>query len=380
MSKKLAASTTQKKPGRIDSLDLLKGYFMVSIILNHLQWYPSGLDWVAARGSLLISAAEGFFLVSGILLGIVRGRGLLSAPFKVPALLMLSRGMKLYIIGIILMLAFTFIGWLFTGNPGLKPGIRPIDQPITDIIFGALTFQYIYGWADFLRLYAIFLIMSPLALWLLRKNKWFVVLLASVGLWALFPFALESTGRSAELLMPLSWQLIFFIGLIFGFYWNTIKEWWGRLSLKLRRSILIPILSIAGITLTINIVISALITFGIAPFPSSVYDSLAITTFNKEALTLPRIALFFLWFSLGLFIVTRFETRIKKWFGWILLPFGTNLLYVYILHAIILFFVHLVLPPEATTNIFVNFIGSILVLGVLLLAVKKRFLFKIIPR
>jgi hypothetical protein len=64
-----------KKP-RILALDLLRGYFLVSIILNHLQWYPNGLDWVAMRGSLLVSAAEGFFIISGILLGIVRGRKL----------------------------------------------------------------------------------------------------------------------------------------------------------------------------------------------------------------------------------------------------------------------------------------------------------------
>ena len=368
------------KKARIDSLDLLKGYFMVSIILNHLQWYPNGLDWITARGSLVISAAEGFFLVSGILLGITRGRGLLSAPFKVPALLVLSRGMKLYIISIVLMLAFTFIGWLFMGNPGLKPGIRPIDQPLTDIILGALTFEYIYGWADFLRLYAIFLIMSPFALWLLRKNRWFIVLLASIGLWALFPLALESTGRPAELLMPLSWQLIFFIGLIIGFYWHALKGWWNRLSLGLRRSILIPVLTLAGLTLGLNIIVSVLVTLGIAPFPSAIYDSIAITVFNKEALTLPRLAIFFLWFSLGLYIVTRFETRIKKWFGWILLPFGTNLLYVYILHAIILFFIHLILPPDSTTNVFVNLAGSVVVLGILLVAVKKKFLFTIIPR
>ena len=55
---------------------------MVSIILNHLQWYPSGFDIVAARGSLFVSAAEGFFIISGILLGIVRGRNMFQLPFK----------------------------------------------------------------------------------------------------------------------------------------------------------------------------------------------------------------------------------------------------------------------------------------------------------
>ena len=369
------------KTSRILALDLLRGYFMVSIILNHLQWYPNGFDFVAMRGSLFVSAAEGFFILSGIILGIVRGRKMLHLPFRASVLAVLSRGVKLYIVSIILMLSFTFIGWLFIGNPGLKPGIRPIDESIIDIIAGALTFNYLYGWADFLRLYAIFLIMSPLALWLLRKGKWYFVMAGSIALWALFPWALLHTDNSAEVLMALSWQLIFFGGLTIGFHWTDIKTWWDKRTQKAKRLILIPILSLASITLLANILFSVFTALGVGPESAkTLYDSLLLTVFNKEELPLPRLALFALWFTLGLFIFTRFEPLLKKWFGWILIPFGTNSLYVYILHAIILFFAHLIMAPEVGTNFFINFIGSTLVLGLILLAVRKRFLFKIIPR
>ena len=369
------------KTPRIIALDLLRGYFMVSIILNHLQWYPNGFDLVAMRGSLYISAAEGFFILSGIILGIVRGRKMLTLPFRVSALAVLSRGAKLYIVSIILMLSFTFIGWLFIGNPGLKAGIRPMDEPIIHIIAGALSLDYLYGWADFLRLYAIFLIMSPLALWLLRQGKWYFVMAGSVALWALFPWALLNTNNSAELLMPLSWQLIFFGGLTIGFHWVDITAWWDKHTKKTKRYILVPILSLASITLAANILNSILSSLGIGPESvASVYSSIQTAFFNKEALTLPRIGLFVLWITLGLFIFTRFESWIKRWFGWILIPFGTNSLYVYILHAIILFFAHLILAPGTSTNIYINFIGTVLVLGLILLAVKKKFLFKIIPR
>ncbi len=197
-------SKIAEKPKRILTFDLLRGYFMVSIILNHLQWYPNALDWVAFRGSLLVSAAEGFFFISGIVLGIVRGRKLINVPFRKAALLLLNRGVLLYVISVILMLLFTFIGWFFIGNPGLKPGIRPMDESIWSILVGALSLNYIYGWADFLRLYSIFIIASPAALWLLRKNKWAVLMIISIGVWALFPFAKEATERSTELLMILS--------------------------------------------------------------------------------------------------------------------------------------------------------------------------------
>jgi len=371
----------KNKTSRIMALDLLRGYFMVSIILNHLQWYPSGFDLVAMRGSLFVSAAEGFFILSGIILGIVRGRKLAALPFRISTLAVLSRGAKLYIVSVILMLSFTFIGWLFIGNPGLKPGIRPMDAPIIDLIIGALSFNYLYGWADFLRLYAIFLIMSPLALWLLRQGKWYIVMAGSIALWALYPWALLHTEYTAEVLMVLSWQLIFFGGLTIGFHWIDMKAWWEKRTQKAKQYILIPILSLASITLLANILFTILTSLGVGPeSASTLYNSLQTTVFNKEALTLPRVILFALWFTLGLFIFTRFEPWIKKWFGWILIPFGTNSLYVYILHAIVLFFAHLLLTPVVSTNVFINFAGTVIVLGLILLAVRKRFLFKIIPR
>lgn len=365
---------------RILTLDLMRGFFLVSIILNHLQWYPSGFDFVAFRGSLVVSAAEGFFLISGIVLGIIRGRKLIEQPFRKAALLLFARGARLYIISIVLMLAFTFIGWLFLDNPGLKAGIRPTDQPLGEIIIGALSFQYIYGWADFLRLYAIFMIMAPFALWLLRKGKWYILLALSIAIWTLYPYAFEHTAHSAELLMVLSWQLIFFGGFIVGFYWEKLTDWWLSQTKKMRQWIAGPVLVFAALTLLINIVFVTIHALGIDSALTTAIDTQLLTIFNKEGLPLPRLITFITWFILGFYIFHRYEKKIIKWFGWILLPFGANSLYVYILHAIILFFAHLIMPPETATNIFVNAVGSAIIIGLILLAVRKHFLFKIIPR
>ncbi len=369
-----------KKP-RIATFDLLRGYFLVSIILNHLDWYPSGLDWVAVRGSLFVSAAEGFFLISGILLGIVRGRKLIKKPFRTAALLILQRGAVLYITSIVLMLLFTFVGWHFLGNPGLKPGIRPPEQPLTDIIMGALSFKYLYGWADFLRLYAIFLFISPLALWLLRKGCWYIVIAGSVALWALYPYALAHTTNSAELLMPLSWQLIFFVGFVIGFHWVDIETWWNTRSKKTRALILNPILAVAGMTLIANIILAIASGFGGADNEAARFsNTMLLPLFNKDELPILRLLLFGLWFILGFTFVKRYEKYIIQLCGWLLLPFGKNSLYVYTLHAIILFFAHLIITPGTHPGIFISLASSIAILGIILLAIHKEFLFKIIPR
>lgn len=371
----------QKKSTRIATFDLLRGYFMVSIILNHLQWYPNGLDWVAFRGSLLVSAAEGFFIISGIVLGIVRGAKLRSRPFREAAMLLVKRGVLLYVVSVVLALLFTLIGWwFFMDNPGLKAGIRPIDQPLNEVIMGILSFRYLYGWADFLRLYAIFLLMSPLALWLLRKGWWYVLLAASIGMWSIFPAVFEHTDHHPEILMIFSWQLIFFGGMTIGYHWENLTRWWTSIGQRARSYILAPLLATAIISLAIDCIIAILRMLGILPVEVSQWYSSLLPYFIKEELPVTRLILFGLWFILGFYVFSRFEKQIKKYAGWILLPFGHNSLYVYILHAVILFFAHLILPPEYATNFIINVIGTVLIFGLIYVAVRKRFLFKVIPR
>jgi len=369
-----------KSSSRLLTFDLMRGYFMVAIILNHLQWYPSGLDWVSAQGALFVSAAEGFFLISGIILGIIRGRKLIAAPFKKAASLLLKRGVQLYIASVALMLIFTLVGWwFFMENQGLKPGIRPIDQPFLQVLWGALTYEYIYGWADFLRLYAIFLLASPLALWLLRIRKWYVLLTLNVLVWALFPFA-TGLPYSNELLMPISWQLIFFGGMTIGFYWKNIVEWWQQRAHILRSVIVKSIVTLAIATILTNVLIAMHSLF--PAFIGEPLNALRLALepyFTKESLPIPRLALFALWFSFGFWLFHTFEKSIVKYFGWILIPFGVNSLYVYILHAFLVFFAQLLLQGATPPFIF-SLLGSLTILGLILLAIRTQFLMKIIPR
>lgn len=354
---------------------------MLSIILNHLQWYPSGLDWIAMRGSLLVSAAEGFFLISGIVLGIVRGRKLLDKPFRTAATLLVKRGLLLYVISVILALAFTLLGWwFFMDNPGLKPGIRTPDQSVGEVILGILSFQYLYGWADFLRLYSIFLLITPLALWLVRRGKWYIVLAASVGLWALYPLVPQTDIRTAELLMPLSWQLIFFGGFIIGFYWDVLAKRWQSVRQSIRQPVLYSILGVAATSLLADILIVTLDAARLLPAPISTWYQSIQPFFLKDELPLPRLLLFGLWFTLGFYLFSRFETPLRRYAGWLLFPFGLNSLYAYILHAVLLFFAHLIMPPQLATNFLLNLLGSLVILGIILFAIKRRVLFKVIPR
>lgn len=369
--KKIATSLA-----RIETLDLLRGYFLLVIILNHLHYYPSGLEWITGQSFLYASTAEGFFLISGIVLGIVRGAKLVEAPFKIASKLLLKRAFQLYLTSIILVLFFTVIGWLFLGNPGLKFGIW---QPIGDfgaLIWQTLTMQYTYGWADYLRLYAIFIFVSPLALWLLRKGLWYVLLLASLGVWALFPV---DQLPDAFIWQPLSWQLVFFIGFILGFHWKDVTSWWHNLADRIKRIALATIIPVAVITLAVNVLVVFGNTLPGIGADLQTLNNLWSADFNKDRLPLLRILLFSTWFIALFWLFSKFSTRIKQWFGWLLLPFGTNSLYVYTLQAFVVFFVMLIFN-EKPYPWYVNLAISLGSVGLVYLAVRTKFLMKIIPR
>lgn len=368
---------TEKKSSRIFTFDLLRGYFLVAIILNHLAFYPNGLDWWNGRGLLYVSAAEGFFLISGIVLGIVRGSKLIDKPFTFVATVLLKRSVQLYITAIILMLLFTFIGWLFIDNPGLKAGIRSPDENILRILWGALTFEYIYGWADYLRLYAIFIFFTPIAMWLLRQKLWYVVLAISIIVWTQFH---NSTLGSDELSQVYSWQLIFFSGLIIGFHWNRITDWWHSLKVTVRKTAIGIVVPFAALTMVANYVI----VFGQSalglPFESLATVNASLSPyFDKESLPITRLLLFAVWFGASFWLFHRFETHIMRWLGWLLIPFGHNSLYVYTLHAVLVFFVHLLIH-EATSSLIVNLLLSVTAVLLIWLAVRYKVLMNVIPR
>jgi len=371
-----ATMSQVKKSSRIIALDLLRGYFLIAILFDHLQYFPNGFDWMSGRGQLFVSAAEGFFFISGIVLGIVRGRKLLEKPFSVAAKLLLKRGLQLYLTAIALFFIFTFIGWLFINNPGVKPGIRPMSEGFWSILVNALDFNYIYGWADYLRLYAIYMFVSPLVMWLLRKGKWYIALAASLICWYLYDY---SPLETPELSQVFSWQLIFFGGMTIGFYLESIRNWWGNLSLTIRKYVTGTVVTVALITMIANFIFVVWGPQIIGQNSVQAINDTLMPYLNKERLPLYRIALFLVWFGAGFWIMTKLERYIIKYLGWLLIPFGGNSLYVYTIEAFVIFFIHLVVPPSPS-NLLINLALSLGSLGVVWLAVHYKFLMGIIPR
>ena len=367
----------KEKSDRILTFDLLRGYFLCVILLNHLYFYPSGFEFFTGKSALYASTAEGFFVVSGIVLGIVRGRKLLNQPFKVAAKLLWKRSIQLYLASIILTFLFTFVAQLFLDNPGLKYGVFTDWTNWQDLLWKTITLNYVYGWADFLRLYAIFIFVAPFALWLLRKGWLPVYLIISAAIWALYPL-INDFGDSNKVF---SWQFIFFAGFAIGFYWPKIVTFWRELTVRTRKTIGWSTVAVFAITL----LASASLVFGneiggtLGPQIDAVHHVVE-QNFDKDRLPIPRLILGAVWFWALFYIVRRYESWIMKRFGWFLLGFGMNSLYVYTLSAFVVFFAHLVIAPPGFGHWILNLLFSIIAFGLLQLAIQTKFLMKIIPR
>jgi hypothetical protein len=367
----------QKIPSkRLISFDLLRGFFILVIIIDHLQRWPGISDWLTGQGRLWVSAAEGFILISGIMIGLIRCYKDSSLPIIVVAKKLWTRAFILYVWSIItsaLILGLTMV-WKVEYSP-FPPGTDSINNP--GDFFGALlqfiNLSAVFGWANFLVLYAVFLAFSPLAILLLRRGQWLVLLSASVFIW------LVGLGKDN---MFLSWQILFFGGSIFGYYYHDLNIKWSKLKNKklIKRTIFY--------TSAFLLAVSAAITFGwrfiesdISPIskPDFLQFRLYLDPFfNKVELYPPRLLVAGIVF-LGLFMLfTSYQKEIYKYAGWLLLPFGRHSLFVYILQSIVVVFVAGLFAESS--NILVNFLITICtVLAIWLLTAKVKWLHKIIP-
>lgn len=355
------------KKSRDLTLDLLRGYFLFVIIIDHLQSFPSLFEIFTARGGLWISAAEGFFFISGLLVGRLRIAEA-RRDFKVARHKLLKRAGQLYLVSIILTLLFTIWSHLFHYAPSMSLGLS--YDPAWLVVVKIVTLQYSYGLADMLPLYATYLLLSIPALWLILKGRAWLVLLISLALWAIGFSAAEPIRLTKVYFSDISWQVLFFSGLLVGCYFERIWSWWGEFKPVAKRRVVIVLLILLVVLLSISVGI-----FYHGWIPQSFRPTESFL-FDKIKLGLGRVVVFTIFITLAYLVVKRFEDKIVRWVGWLFLPFGQNSLYVYIVQSVIIF-APFGIPYK---NIFASSLEDVAVIFVIWWLTTRKVFFKYIPR
>jgi hypothetical protein len=310
-----------------------------------MGFFPSIFESFTGRGEMWASAAEGFFMISGLLVGYVYGprmvRNALAATKKI-----WKRAFLLY--SLTVLLTFVFVWW---GNLSdiahVKEGLW--TQPnIPDLIFKSLTLQYYYGWADFLPYYAIFMAWAPIALYMVTRGKAWLVLAISAACWLV-------RGQSFEM----SWQLLFMGSVVAGWYLPQIEARARALAPAVQKRLRVGLYGTA-----LALVVASVLTIrigevmvheyaGFAALPS-MWQGVFMWLDNARDFMTPlivkwtlepvRIATALVWFAALYVLVRRHEAWIQRRTRGFLKTLGERSLVVYVVHAFTIFALQLVLP------------------------------------
>lgn len=210
---------------------------------------------------------------------------------------------------------------------------------IKDLVANTLLLRHVYGWADILVLYIPLLLIAPIILVLFKKRLAWVVLALSVLLWSVNFKNTNCTIACVSFFELTAWQLIFVLGMLAGFYKDTLANLYRNIKkFKLIKYSLVLLFIITVLLSVLNNIFEN-------------YKTYTDLLFNTETLGIGRIIVFALWFTVLYMSIEKYQSFTIKYFGWLYLTFGQNSLRTYIVQSAILFgFFYLPLPYSFWLN------------------------------
>lgn len=299
-------------------LDLLRGLCLLKMVLNHLWRTPLHAVhlWTG-----FVSAAEGFFFISGVVVGIVHGGRSRRDGLAPTARALVQRGGQLYLANLGLVLAFAALEaqrWL--------PSPAILSQLWERGWLGLLSFDHGY-YLQVLPRYAVYLLVAPLALWALAAGRGSLVLLVSLLLWATNLLShgsvrVPSLEQGTQGFAVASWQLLFFGGMVLGYHRDRAAQWWRRIEGP-------------ALALVLALLAGFFVWFHLEQLAGRTgLDSVAARVWMDRDWFAPLRAFnAIVVFALAFAIVDRLWLPLAHILGPLLMPFGRDGLFVYLLHV-----------------------------------------------
>ena len=323
--------------GRDLRLDFLRGYFILIMIIDHIAG-PSPLYWFTGGTRFFISGAEGFFLISGLVTGIVYHRIIESKGLKAAVHQMMRRLFVLYLVATSLKLVpLIFKDTLWTDNQA---------QPLQ--IARVFTLQA----GGVITAYVFLFILAPFALTLLNRGKWYI-LLAISWLWYIlymfipaivtFPFA-TFTNLSGL-------QVLFFTAMYLGFKEHKTLDYGKRI---INKNWLLCFASWFFVLIILFILLNPPSMMQQNLIPQATKTWINAHFFDKATLrpgrliaAIPVYGTFFVFLSL-------YWKKVVKTVGWLIVPFGTSALYAFSVHIPIDNIINLLIASGILSSTFIS--------------------------
>ncbi len=372
-------------------VDLLRGFAIIFVVVNHIDqrslWHVVTVERLG-----LFTGAEVFVLLSGVVLGMVHGRRSVTAGWADSARTLLRRARTLYLTTIAVIVAVLLLrvvpgiddsslATYTDGKTGTAYDLYPESSEPGGFLRGVVLLIYGPGEFNIMGLYVVLLAVAPLALYLLVTNKWHVLLALSAA-------GYLAAHLGADRLLPsqfensfslLAWQLLFFGGMIVGFHRGRIATW---VSVSTRKQWLVATAAAASLALA---VLAWCNPCGLAPgahlplISSDQFGEIYFDFFDRRVLGIGRLV------NVAVACITAYallswwpgvaQTRVAQYVA----SLGHATLYVFVVHLAFVLLVDNVTQGRQRGLVFGTVIQAV-VIAALVFMVRKRVLFRVIPR
>lgn len=312
-------------------LDLLRGFCVVVMVADHIGGKDSWLYVVTGGNRFFTSAAEGFVLISGVVMGsvycaVIQREGMTAMLQKV-----MRRAGFLYLMTVALTLGFALVSYEL--NTAWSQTITPA-RPL-EFVLSVITLHRSYPLTDVLMLFTLLIFVAPPMLYLLGTGRTRHVAAGALALWLLWQISPQEVAFPWDVVdggFPFAaWQLPFALGVVVGYHRK-------RVALVLTPARRLVTVLVGGATAMLLIVG---FQFGLAANeqPSALAWLLSSDlVFGKNDIRPGRLVAL-----LGVAIaayatITVGWSPIKRALGWLLLPLGERALGAYGLHLFVVAF------------------------------------------
>ena len=328
-------------------LDFIRGYCVFMMIVDHLSG-PSYLYFITGNNRYIVSAAEGFVLISGIVMGMVYRPTAERLGFEELCIRALDRAVQLYLL---------FVGLTFA-MVGLSLAIgSPVPFPIRDPLawaVGIVTLHQSAFLTDVLLFYTIAVATAPLPFLFFRRNQTPAVLGASFLLWAAYQWRPDAVQvpwpiERQDAFPFAAWQLLFVIGLAIGWHEQNVRRILRRLPL--------PILGVGLLGALGGLIIAYRHTTRIGQAIGGPVGEYLADAFYKFDVRPGRVLALLVVFALFYLVLTLFWKPINAGTGWLFLTLGQHALDSYSVHiffVIVLGAMRVHVGPEDALSILPN--------------------------
>lgn len=316
------ATTADASSKRDLRIDLLRGFCLFVMIVDHVGGEASWLYVLTGGNRFIVSAAEGFMLLSGLSMGIVHRATIARGGLGAMLAKVFGRVRVLYVTTVMLTIAFASLSFAL-GTPWSDAASPARSR--ADFVLSVLTLHRTYSLTDILVLYTLLVLTAGPVLALLARGYTGAVLAMSVTGWVVFqvwPAQIPRFWTITDGGFPFSaWQMLFVVGLVIGYH-RAALEWYFRPARLLAFSLGCAAAIVVVAELHLD---TAALSFGTGADPDLAESVLSA----KNDFRIGRVAGLFAVAPALYALATLAWVPVRRLLGWLLLVMGQHALFAY---------------------------------------------------